>query len=101
MPSDETCGALVGLVVAVQPITSEAAKAIAACNEKAPDIFFIDYRLPNTTGDNVALAVNENIPKILLTGDLSVSAEYHFDKVMSKPYHFSDIQIELDKLLKR
>jgi DNA-binding NtrC family response regulator len=74
-------------------------EAIAACHKTTPDIFFIDYRLPNTTGDKVALAVDKNIPKILLTGDLSVNAEYKFDKIMSKPYQFSDIQLELDKYL--
>ena len=39
MPSDETCGAFVELVVAVQPITSDAAKAMTL--SLIPCCFFI------------------------------------------------------------
>ncbi|MEW6981249.1 response regulator [Colwelliaceae bacterium 6471] len=75
---------------------TDAEQAICACKEIPPDIFFIDYRLPNITGDEVAISVSESIPKILMTGDLSVEAKYKFQRVISKPYHFHEIQKVLD-----
>ncbi|WP_448565268.1 response regulator [Thalassotalea ganghwensis] len=66
--------------------------AINAINDTPPDLFFIDYRLPATTGDDVAKAVDKSIPKVLVTGDLSVQTDYMFDQKVAKPYQFSDIQ---------
>jgi DNA-binding NtrC family response regulator len=67
-------------------------KAIKACEIEPPTMFFIDYRLPSITGDEVALSVDENIIKILITGDYSIKAKYQFDKIISKPYHFDEIK---------
>lgn len=64
----------------------EADEAITACKENPPDIIFIDYRLPDTTGDEVATLIDQNIPKILVTGDLTYSPKYDFYRVVTKPY---------------
>jgi len=70
----------------------DADKAIEACRLTPPDLFFIDFRLPNTTGDQVALALDRSIPKILLTGDFSFKLECKFDQIISKPFQFDEIQ---------
>lgn len=65
-----------------------------------PDILFIDYRLPGTTGDEVAKSMAADIPKYLITGDISVKTEYQFKAVFNKPYKPEDIQQVLDGFLK-
>lgn len=60
--------------------------AIEAIRKDPPDLFFIDYRLPGATGDEVARAVDPKLPKFLITGDISVRTEYEFERVFSKPY---------------
>jgi CheY-like chemotaxis protein len=62
--------------------------AIEACNKNPPQVFFIDYRLPSTTGDEVAFAIDNNIPKVLVSGDLFLEPEYKFIKIISKPTDF-------------
>lgn len=65
---------------------------IAAAKSNPPDIFFLDYRLPGMTGDQVALELDSSIPKFLLTGDISVSASYPFQEIFAKPYDFAVIE---------
>ena len=76
------------------------AKAIALTLTNPPDLFFIDFRLPNTTGDVVAKSVAADIPKFLITGDINVSSGYKFKAVFNKPYKPEDIQQVLDGFLK-
>ena len=71
-------------------------EAIAACQKKPPDLFFIDYRLPNMTGSDVAFAVDSSIEKILVTGDLLVDCSYNFNRIISKPYKFDLIARLID-----
>ena len=75
---------------------TDAELAIAVCNTKRPDLFFIDYRLPVTNGDRVAQSVPQDIPKILVTGEITVNTEYQFDHVVSKPYEFGVMQSLID-----
>jgi DNA-binding NtrC family response regulator len=58
---------------------------------KAPDLIFIDFRLPNITGDKLALKMNPKIPKVLITGDLQVKVEAIFDRVFYKPVDFDQV----------
>lgn len=51
-----------------------------------PDILFIDYRLPSTTGDEIALKLNSSIPKFLVTGDLKIQPKYPFVEIIKKPF---------------
>ena len=76
---------------------TEPEDAIKACYKTAPDLFFIDYRLPATSVDEVAFAVDDAIPKILVTGDLSLKPSYNFLKIISKPYDFKVIEKLLEK----
>lgn len=65
--------------------------AIEAIKKDPPDLFFVDYRLPGTTGDEVAMAIDPKLPKFLISGDIAVKTEYKFDQVFSKPYEASAI----------
>ena len=56
-----------------------------------PDVFFIDYRLPNTTGDLVANNLPSHIPKYLVTGNTMVSAPKGFEAVLAKPIDMEKI----------
>ena len=65
--------------------------AVAAIKKSPPDLLFIDFRMPGTTGDEIAKIIDPKIPKFLITGDLSVDPEYTFDKIFPKPYDESKI----------
>ena len=67
-------------------------RAIEAAKENPPDVVFVDFRLPKTTGDQVAQSLDPHIPKYLLTGELSPNTKYHFKKIISKPYNIVEIQ---------
>ncbi|MBY0515431.1 MAG: response regulator [Bacteriovoracaceae bacterium] len=71
-------------------------KAIEESKHQKPDLFFIDYRLPNTNGDLVALSLNQTAPMYLLTGEISVNVYYPFKGILVKPYDFKQIQEILD-----
>ena len=79
---------------------TDPAKAIALTQTNPPDLFFIDFRLPSTTGDEVAKSIAADIPKYLITGDINVKTEYQFKAVFDKPYAPEDIQKVLDGFLK-
>lgn len=66
-------------------------EAMAAAKASPPDLMFIDYRLPSVSGDQVAQALDPKIPKILVTGDISVVTSYRFVEVLSKPYREAEI----------
>ena len=66
--------------------------AIEACQLTPPDLIFIDFRLSNTTGDEVASILAESIPKILVTGDFSFKLKSDFVKVTSKPFDLDEIE---------
>ena len=74
----------------------DATEAIEACKKKAPDVFIIDYRLADTTGVEVALAVDKAIPKILVTGELAINDSTMFNDVVLKPHHLEGIENIID-----
>lgn len=76
-------------------------QAIDSIKSNPPDLIFVDYRLPGTTGDQVALALDPRIPKILITGDLSVVTSYEFIAILSKPFKHSDIYDILGRYRKK
>ena len=59
--------------------------AIEHAREHPPDLIFLDYRLPQTTGDAVAQLMAPGIPKYLVTGDIHVKTNYVFTAVFTKP----------------
>ena len=74
----------------------DANRAIESSRSNPPDLFFIDYRLAGTTGDEVAQAIEQSIPKVLVTGNEFFTPSYNFAQIISKPYDFSLIQGLID-----
>lgn len=66
--------------------------AIDAARDNPPDVFFIDMRLPRTTGDVVAQQMDPNLPKILITGDIHVTCKSEFLKIYHKPFQISEVE---------
>jgi CheY-like chemotaxis protein len=67
-------------------------KAVEAIMASPPDLLFLDYRLPNTTGDKIALQLDPKIPKALITGDLTLNLEAKFDAMFEKPISHQEVQ---------
>lgn len=55
------------------------------CDREKPALVFIDYRMPAARGDVVAEQLDPELPKILMTGELSVQALEMFNEVLPKP----------------
>jgi DNA-binding NtrC family response regulator len=64
--------------------------AIEFIRQNPPDLVFIDFRLPGTTGDQVAHAMNLSKPIILITGELEVKTSYPFHCVIQKSADFDE-----------
>jgi DNA-binding NtrC family response regulator len=62
-----------------------------------PDLYFIDYRLPEQNGDEVAKALPPSIPKVLVTGEIRANYTYDFIAVLSKPYDYKLVQKIIDR----
>ncbi len=73
-------------------------QAVKIIQENPPDVLFIDYRLPNTTGDRIAQKIDSTIPKALITGDLFLQPITHFDIIFKKPYDDDEIISFLNKI---
>ena len=71
-------------------------EALISIATKGADLVFIDFRLPNITGDKIALKIDPKIPKVLITGDLHVNVEAIFDRVFYKPVDFTQLAQYLD-----
>ena len=69
--------------------TTHAAEAI---KQSEPDLIFVDFRLPKTTGDDFALTLPPSIPKFLVTGDIMLETKYPFTKIFPKPYRKEEIE---------
>lgn len=77
--------------VTVETYTA-AEKAVVAAKNNRPDVIFIDFRLPGTTGDQVASKMPDDVPKYLITGEVNVVTQFKFNGVISKPYDFEEVQ---------
>lgn len=66
--------------------------AITYCNENNPDIIFIDYRLKQLNGVDVANAIVSDAIKVLITGELDVTAQPCFSGKIKKPYRLAAIK---------
>lgn len=71
---------------------TDPAEALKAIQTAPPDLLFIDYRLPNTTGETFARKIDPSIPKALITGDLSTKAGEMFQALFSKPFRRAQIE---------
>ncbi len=62
-----------------------------------PDMVFLDYRLPNCNGDLIASRIRGEIPKILITGDFTVTPQTKFHRILQKPYNFAEVEALIQK----
>lgn len=62
-------------------IFTDPLKAIMAIKTSPPDLLFIDYRLIGITGDKVAQQLDPLIPKVLITGELSIKSVYKESRI--------------------
>jgi DNA-binding NtrC family response regulator len=70
---------------------SETASALEYITKQGADLIFIDYRLPSMNGDQLAQHLPKEIPKVLVTGEITVKTHYKFDQVISKPFKIEQI----------
>lgn len=66
--------------------------AIAHAKAQPPDLFFMDYRLPGTNGDEVSLEIDPSVPRVLITGDLFTDLKVPYFSVLPKPFDPEDIR---------
>jgi FixJ family two-component response regulator len=67
-------------------------KFIEGVKESKPDLIFIDYRLPSTTGDKIAEKLGLRVPTYLITGEVLVVTSYNFTKRLKKPYNSEEVR---------
>jgi DNA-binding NtrC family response regulator len=73
-------------------VYSDPEMAIQAINANPPGLVFIDFRLPNMTGEQVAQRIPAHLPKVLITGELTVGPSANFLRVFHKPFRFGEVQ---------
>lgn len=87
---------LTSLDIEVKTFT-DASEAISYISHSPPDLFFIDYRLKDTTGFEVADAINQDVVKILVTGDLVAPEKVGFVDVLNKPFRLKAVASMIQK----
>ncbi len=65
--------------------------AILAIKNNPPDLFFVDYHLPGTDGDQVAQSIDPGIPMVLISGELFTVTVHQFVRIITKPYKNEEI----------
>ena len=66
--------------------------AIEAIRLDPPDLLFVDYRLPNTTGLLVAKQLNATFPIYLVTGEINMPHDPVFRGILHKPMKMEAIE---------
>ena len=64
-----------------------------------PDLIVSDYRMPGLTGVELARKLSPQLPKILVTGELSLKDTSDFIKVFPKPCDFKALRTYLYELV--
>lgn len=80
-------------------VFSDPSEALDFAQKNDLDLIFVDYRLPGTNGDQVALKMPSKVPKILLTGEMSVETTYRFEAVMEKPVDMAMVEARIQTAL--
>lgn len=62
----------------------------------APDLIISDYRMPGLNGVELARKLSPHLPKVLLTGELSLKDTSDFIKVFHKPCDFRTLRAFLN-----
>lgn len=75
-------------------------KGISLIQAISPDLVFIDFRLPGTTGVEVAKRLDPKLKKFLVTGDPHAADEGLFIKIFPAPYPLNEIREFLSEQLR-
>lgn len=67
-------------------------EAVRFMTNDLPDLMFIDYRLPGTTGIEIAKLIASSVAKVLISGDLGLKSSPEFVKIMGKPFNFQEVE---------
>jgi DNA-binding NtrC family response regulator len=59
--------------------------------EIEPDLIFLDFRMPNTSGDQVASTLDPKVPKVLISGDLFIESSHKYLRIFEKPFNFDEM----------
>jgi len=62
------------------------------------DLVILDYRFPNINGDQIAKALGSHIPKVLVSGDLTINLEQTYLRTFTKPFDFEEVEDFLNGL---
>lgn len=71
-------------------------EAIEYINNNEVSIAFIDYRMPQMNGSELRKNIPQNIPCIMLTGELMSNPEQGFLDVLNKPIKDEEFEDILD-----
>lgn len=74
----------------------DATLALQRLQSEKFDLVFLDYRLPGTTGDEIARKIPKGPTLALITGDLSVRTDFPFKAIFAKPYRKDEVQKFID-----
>lgn len=66
-------------------------QGIVYCSQTPPDVLFVDYRLTDMKGDEVAAQLPNTIYKILVTGEIKVTSDFFFDDTIHKPFQLMEL----------
>jgi CheY-like chemotaxis protein len=90
-------------------VTTSAEEALAVCDDHIFDVILLDYLMPVTRGDELALAIKERLPHqpiIMITADAEkVEAMQKpppgVDLVVGKPFRLDGLREAIEKVLMR
>lgn len=68
------------------------ALAVEACKNRHYDVGFIDFRMPNINGDQLAQKINQNFPIYLVTGESDPKPTFKFSGILPKPFDCTKIE---------
>lgn len=71
---------------------SSPSKALEKILENPPDLIFMDYRMPEMNGLELARKCPGNIKKYLLTGENNLTLDFPFEAILSKPSNSKQIR---------
>ncbi len=94
---------LEGLTDCVIECFSDATKAAQFIKRKKISAVFIDYRMPEQNGDELAKQLPKDLPKYLVTGELDVQNLVDvslFKGIITKPFDPDELQAVIDKIIK-
>ncbi len=73
-------------------------QAIKACQDIHFDIGFLDFRMPQMTGDELAHTLSASFPIYLVTGESEPHPAYAFSGILPKPFDYNRIELIISEV---